>query len=73
MRVWRRSPNPTIRHLLALGCSADQVRRHMARGREPVPVIRPRPRLDAWWSWASRIQHADRRGWGDAEVPGELK
>jgi hypothetical protein len=54
MRIWRGSINPTIRRLLELGCTADQVRCHIARGKVPTPTTQPRPRLDAWWSWAHR-------------------
>jgi hypothetical protein len=44
MRIWRKSPNPVVRRLLELGCSAEQVQRHVARGKMPAPIVRPRPR-----------------------------
>jgi hypothetical protein len=53
MRIGRGSNNPTIRRLLELGCTADQVRCHIARGKVP-PTTQPRPRLNAWWSWPHR-------------------
>jgi hypothetical protein len=50
------------RRLEQLGCTAQQVERHMARATAPPPIMRspPSPKPLDWISWASRIrQNAD--------------
>ena len=46
------------RHLRELGCSPEQVRRHLARVTPPPPIVRspPTPRPFDWLSWAGRIR-----------------
>ena len=43
-----------------LGCTAEQIRRHIARGKEPPAVAQLRPRPLDWWSWEARIRSATR-------------
>jgi hypothetical protein len=59
MRIWRRSSNPLIRHLLELGLQPEQVRRHIARVAGPPAPAPMRPNVHESLSWASRIQAAD--------------
>jgi hypothetical protein len=52
------------RHLRELGCSEQQVKRHMLRGKLPPTIMRLRPRPHDWLSWESRVRSADPRGRG---------
>src|SRR6516162_10169955 len=56
----RRRPEDVIaRHLRELGCSVEQVERHMLRGKQPPTIMRLRPRPHDWRSWENRIRSAD--------------
>jgi hypothetical protein len=60
MRIWRRSTDPLVRHLLELGLRPEQVRRHMERVAAPPPAAAyMRPKAHESLSWASRIQAAE--------------
>jgi hypothetical protein len=59
MRIWRRSSNPLVRHLLELGLQPEQVRRHIARVAGPPAAAQMRPNVHEGVSWASRIQTAE--------------
>jgi hypothetical protein len=59
MRIWRRSSNPLVRHLLELGLQPEQVARHLARTAGPPAPAPMRPNVHESVSWASRIQAAD--------------
>ena len=59
MRIWRRSRDPRVRELLELGCSPEQVARHLARTAGPPTPAPMRPNVHEGVSWASRIQAAE--------------
>ena len=59
MRIWRRSSNQLVRHLLELGLRPEQVARHLARTAGPPAAAQMRPNVHEGVSWASRIQAAD--------------
>ena len=59
MRIWRRSPNPTIKHLLELGCSPQQIERHLAGIAGPPASAQMRPKPGSWKSWSARIEIAE--------------
>jgi hypothetical protein len=50
--------NEIARHLRELGCSPQQIRRHLAGVTPPPAIVRtpPTPRSFDWLSWASRIR-----------------
>jgi hypothetical protein len=52
-------PNDIARHLRALGCSREQIRRHLARLAAPPAAVQMRPRAYTWLSWEGRIRKAD--------------
>jgi hypothetical protein len=58
MRIWPRSPNPLVRRLLELGCSEEQVRRHIEKVTPPPPRFiqsSHAPRPQDWLPWSFRI------------------
>ena len=57
------------RRLRALGCTKEQIQRHLARGKVPPAVVQLRPRPLEWRSWAARIRNADPR----PKIAGRLK
>jgi hypothetical protein len=59
MRIWRRSSNPLIRHLLELGLQPEQIARHLARTAGPPAAIALRPKPGSWKSWSARIEIAE--------------
>jgi hypothetical protein len=69
----RIKPKIIAYRLEKLGCTEEQIRRHLARGKEPPAVVQLRPRPLDWRSGAARIRNADSRGWEDTKTPGEPK
>jgi hypothetical protein len=55
--IERRRIKPVIiaYRLRRLGCTEEQIRRHLARGKGPPPTVHLRPRPLDWRSWESRI------------------
>jgi hypothetical protein len=43
------------RHLRLLGCTEEQIRRHLNRGKGPPTPVDLRPKAWDWRSWESRI------------------
>jgi hypothetical protein len=58
MRIWRRSRNPLVRHLLELGLQPEQVRRHLERTAGPPAAIVLRPSHTPGLTWSTRIESA---------------
>jgi hypothetical protein len=67
----RSRPKDTLAdHLRELGCSEQQVERHMSRGKQSPMITRLRAWPHDWLSWETGIRSADPRG---GPRPGELK
>ena len=64
----KRLRDAVAHHLRELGCSEEQIRRHVLRGKIPRPITRLRPRPYKWLSWSTRIMN-----FRHPRMPGGLK
>jgi hypothetical protein len=55
--VRHRSKTKIAHRLQQLGCTKEQVQRHLARGKELPAVVELRPRPLEWRSWETRIRN----------------